>query len=207
VALLRSRRRSILEATVPPVATVGHCCGCIKAAYGPWFDSCRYFRYQNGRGTWVGHRVRGLRSALHRTGPIEEPRAVDTPLVVDTPNDPEFLKQFARASMLHAHLDNALKMFVRSFDGTTIGQRLSPDLRSRQRQASCIGCDLSAEACAESGSGLVSAHGLGPAGTLLHRDMTDHFRPDTVSHPPSRPGASPVKIFWHLPRPVEISAD
>jgi hypothetical protein len=43
-----------------------------------------------------------------------------TDLVVNTPNDPEFLKQFARASMLHAHLDNALKMFVRSFDETTI---------------------------------------------------------------------------------------
>jgi hypothetical protein len=49
---------------------------------------------------------------------------VDTPLVVDTPNDPEFLKQFARASMLHAHLDNILKMFLRSFDGTTIEQVL-----------------------------------------------------------------------------------
>jgi hypothetical protein len=45
-------------------------------------------------------------------------------LVIDTPNDPEFLKQFARASMLHAHLDNTLKMFVRSFDGTTIEEAL-----------------------------------------------------------------------------------
>jgi hypothetical protein len=45
---------------------------------------------------------------------------MDTPLVVDTPDDPEFLKQFARASMLHAHLDNTLKMFVRSFEGRTI---------------------------------------------------------------------------------------
>jgi hypothetical protein len=33
-----------------------------------------------------------------------------TDLVVDTPNDPEFLKQFARANMLHAQLDNTLKM-------------------------------------------------------------------------------------------------
>jgi hypothetical protein len=45
-------------------------------------------------------------------------------LVVDTPDDPEFLKQFARASMLHAHLDNTLKMFVRSFDGSTIEEAL-----------------------------------------------------------------------------------
>jgi hypothetical protein len=45
-------------------------------------------------------------------------------MVVDTPNDPEFLKQFARASMLHAQLDNTLKMFVRSFDGTTIEEAL-----------------------------------------------------------------------------------
>src|SRR5882762_7654897 len=50
----------------------------------------------------------------------KELRAMDTPLVVDTPDDPEFLKQFARASMLHAHLDNTLKMFVRSFEGRTI---------------------------------------------------------------------------------------
>jgi hypothetical protein len=47
-----------------------------------------------------------------------------TNLVVDTPNDPEFLKQFARASMLHAHLDNSLKMFVKSFDDTTIEEAL-----------------------------------------------------------------------------------
>jgi hypothetical protein len=46
------------------------------------------------------------------------------PLVVDTPTDPEFLKQFARASMLHAQLDNTLKMFVRSFDETTIEEAL-----------------------------------------------------------------------------------
>lgn len=45
-------------------------------------------------------------------------------LVVDTPNDPQFLKQFARASILHAHLDNTLKMFVRSFDETTIEKTL-----------------------------------------------------------------------------------
>jgi hypothetical protein len=44
--------------------------------------------------------------------------------VVDTPNDPEFLKQFARASMLHAHLDNTLKMYVRSFEGTTVDEVL-----------------------------------------------------------------------------------
>ena len=49
---------------------------------------------------------------------------MDTPLVVDTPSDPEFLKQFARASMLHAHLDNTLKMFVRSFDGTSVEEAL-----------------------------------------------------------------------------------
>jgi hypothetical protein len=47
-----------------------------------------------------------------------------TDLVVDTPNDPEFLKQFARANMLHAHLDNTLKMYVRSFEGTTIEDAL-----------------------------------------------------------------------------------
>ena len=47
-----------------------------------------------------------------------------TDVVVDTPNNPEFLKQFARASMLHAPLDNTLKMFVRSFDGTTIEEAL-----------------------------------------------------------------------------------
>ena len=46
------------------------------------------------------------------------------PLVVDTPEDPEFLKQFARASMLHAHLDNSLKMLVRSFDESTIEEAL-----------------------------------------------------------------------------------
>jgi hypothetical protein len=45
-------------------------------------------------------------------------------VVVDTPDDPEFLKQFARASMLHAHLDNSLKMFVRSFGETTIEEAL-----------------------------------------------------------------------------------
>jgi geranylgeranyl pyrophosphate synthase len=46
------------------------------------------------------------------------------PLVVDTPTDPEFLEQFARASMLHAQLDNTLKMFVRSFDESTIEEAL-----------------------------------------------------------------------------------
>jgi hypothetical protein len=46
---------------------------------------------------------------------------VNTPLVLD---DPDFLKQFARASMLHTHLDDPLKMFVRSFDGTTIEEAL-----------------------------------------------------------------------------------
>ena len=45
-------------------------------------------------------------------------------VVVDTPSDPEFLEQFARASMLHAHLDNTLKMFVKSFDGTTVEEAL-----------------------------------------------------------------------------------
>lgn len=49
---------------------------------------------------------------------------MNTPLVVDTPEDPEFLKQFARASMLHAHLDNSLKMFLRSFDETNIEEAL-----------------------------------------------------------------------------------
>jgi hypothetical protein len=49
---------------------------------------------------------------------------MNMPLVVDTPEDPEFLKQFARASMLHAHLDNTLKMFVRSFDETSIEEAL-----------------------------------------------------------------------------------
>jgi hypothetical protein len=49
---------------------------------------------------------------------------MDTPLVVDTPEDPEFLKQFARASMLHAHLDNSLKMFIRSFDESSIDEAL-----------------------------------------------------------------------------------
>jgi hypothetical protein len=51
-------------------------------------------------------------------------RAVNSPLVVDTPNDPEFLKQFARASVLHAHLDNTLKVFIRSFDETTVEHAL-----------------------------------------------------------------------------------
>lgn len=50
--------------------------------------------------------------------------SMNMPLVVDTPEDPEFLKQFARASMLHAHLDNTLKMFVRSFDETSIEEAL-----------------------------------------------------------------------------------
>jgi hypothetical protein len=45
-------------------------------------------------------------------------------VVVDTPDDPEFLKQFARASMLHAQLDNTLKMFVRSFDKSTVEEAL-----------------------------------------------------------------------------------
>lgn len=45
-------------------------------------------------------------------------------LVVETPNDPEFLKQFARASILHVHLDNTLKMFVRSFEKVTIEKAL-----------------------------------------------------------------------------------
>jgi hypothetical protein len=50
---------------------------------------------------------------------------MDTPaLVVDTPDDPEFLKQFARASMLHAQLDNSLKMFIRSFDESSIEEAL-----------------------------------------------------------------------------------
>jgi hypothetical protein len=49
---------------------------------------------------------------------------MNAPLVVDTPNDPKFLQEFARASMLHAHLDNTLKMFVRSFDETTIEEAL-----------------------------------------------------------------------------------
>jgi hypothetical protein len=46
-------------------------------------------------------------------------------LEVDTPEDPELLKQFARASMLHAHLDNTLKMFIRSFDATTVEDALT----------------------------------------------------------------------------------
>jgi len=49
---------------------------------------------------------------------------MNTPMVVTTPDDPEFLKQFARASMLHAHLDNSLKMFIRSFDETTVEEAL-----------------------------------------------------------------------------------
>jgi hypothetical protein len=49
---------------------------------------------------------------------------MNAPLVVDTPDDPEFLKQFARASILHAHLDNSLKMFVRSFNETNIEEVL-----------------------------------------------------------------------------------
>ena len=49
---------------------------------------------------------------------------MNTPMVVATPDDPEFLKQFARASMLHAHLDNSLKMFIRSFDETTVEEAL-----------------------------------------------------------------------------------
>jgi hypothetical protein len=49
---------------------------------------------------------------------------MNPPMVVDTPDDPEFLKQFARASMLHAHLDNTLEMFVRSLDGSTIEDAL-----------------------------------------------------------------------------------
>ena len=47
-----------------------------------------------------------------------------TDLVVDTPTDAEFLTQFARASMLHAHLDNALKMFVRSCDESSVEEAL-----------------------------------------------------------------------------------
>ena len=50
---------------------------------------------------------------------------MDTPMVIDTPDDPEFLKQFARASMLHAQLDNSLKMFVRSFRDSTIEETLT----------------------------------------------------------------------------------
>jgi hypothetical protein len=49
---------------------------------------------------------------------------MNTPMVVATPDDPEFLKQFARASMLHAHLDNSLKMFIKSFDETTVEEAL-----------------------------------------------------------------------------------
>lgn len=50
---------------------------------------------------------------------------MDTPpLVVDTPDDPEFLKQFARASILHAQLDNTLKMFIRSLDESSIEEAL-----------------------------------------------------------------------------------
>ena len=47
------------------------------------------------------------------------------PMVVDTPTDQEFLTQFARASMMHAHLDNTLKMFIRSFDETTVEEALT----------------------------------------------------------------------------------
>jgi hypothetical protein len=47
-----------------------------------------------------------------------------TPMVVDLPSDPEFLKQYARASMAHAHLDNALKMFIRSFRELTVEEAL-----------------------------------------------------------------------------------
>jgi len=50
---------------------------------------------------------------------------MNRPMVVATPDDPEFLKQFARACMLHAHLDNTLKMFIRSFDETTIEEALN----------------------------------------------------------------------------------
>jgi hypothetical protein len=69
---------------------------------------------------------------------------VDAPLVVDTPNDPEFLKQFARASMLHAHLDNTLKMYLRSFVCTTIeevlryvGYQGAAKLRARITKLAC----------------------------------------------------------------------
>ncbi|MGB9332630.1 MAG: hypothetical protein WCB10_17835 [Steroidobacteraceae bacterium] len=50
---------------------------------------------------------------------------MNTPMVVDTPTDQEFLTQFARASMMHAHLDNTLKMFIRSFDETTVEEALT----------------------------------------------------------------------------------
>lgn len=49
---------------------------------------------------------------------------MDIPLVIDTPDDPEFLKQYARASMLHAVLDNALKMFIRSLNRSGIDEAL-----------------------------------------------------------------------------------
>jgi len=46
------------------------------------------------------------------------------PLVVDIPTDQAFLAQYARASIAHAQLDNALKMFVRSFDESSVEDAL-----------------------------------------------------------------------------------
>jgi hypothetical protein len=41
------------------------------------------------------------------------------PMVVDIP-DVEFTHHFARVAILHAHLDNALAMYIRSFGGATV---------------------------------------------------------------------------------------
>jgi hypothetical protein len=45
-------------------------------------------------------------------------------MVVEIPCDAEFLKQFAVVCIMHAHLDNTLKMYIRSFGDLTIEKAL-----------------------------------------------------------------------------------
>jgi hypothetical protein len=49
---------------------------------------------------------------------------MNIPTIIELPDDPAFLKQYARASMMHAHLDNTLKMYIRSFRHLTIDEAL-----------------------------------------------------------------------------------
>lgn len=47
------------------------------------------------------------------------------PIVVELPmDDSEFMIEYARASMMHTHLDNALKMFLRQLRGQSIDEAL-----------------------------------------------------------------------------------
>jgi hypothetical protein len=62
---------------------------------------------------------------MNARDPIPEKTApANPPMIPVFPDDAAFLMQFARAAMIHAHLDNALKMYLRSLLNTSVEEAL-----------------------------------------------------------------------------------